>query len=48
MTAIMQEAEERINEIENKIMENGEAERKRVQKLLDHKRRIRDLNDSMK
>ena len=42
------EAEVRIGEIEDKIMENDEAEKKRDRKLLDHEGRIRDLSDSMK
>ena len=48
VTARMEEAEERISEIEDKIMENDEAEKKRVRKILDHKGRIRELSDSMK
>ncbi|KAF0870977.1 LITD1 protein, partial [Crocuta crocuta] len=48
VTARMGEGERRISEIEDKIMENNEAEKKRVRKLLDHEGRIRDLSDSMK
>ena len=48
MTARMEELEGKIGEIENKIMENYEAEKKRDRKLLDHEGRIRDLSDSMK
>ena len=44
----MEEAEKRIGEIEDKIMENDEAEKRRERKLPDHKGRIRDLSDSMK
>ena len=32
----MEEAEKRIGEIEDKIMENDEAEKRRKRKLLDH------------
>ena len=42
------EAEGRISEIEDKIMEKDEAEKKRDKKFLDHKGRIRELSDSMK
>ena len=47
-TARLEEAEGGISEIEDKIMENDEAEKKRDRKLLDHKGRIRDLSDSIK
>ena len=47
VTARMEEAEERISEIEDKIMENDEA-KKREKNILDHKERIRELSDSMK
>ena len=43
----MEEAEERIGEIKDKIMQN-EAEKKRERKLLDHKERIRELSNSVK
>ena len=43
----MEEAEERIGETKDKIMQN-EAAKKRDRKLLDHKGRIRRLSDSMK
>ena len=36
-TARMEEAEERIGETEDKIIENDESEKKRERKLLDHK-----------
>ena len=48
VTMRIKEAEERIGEIEGKIMENNEAEKKRERKLLDHKGRIRELSDFMK
>ena len=47
-TERMKEAEGRISKIKDKIMENDEAEEKRVKKILDHKGRIRELSDSMK
>ena len=48
MTARMEETEGRISEIDNKIMENDEGEKKRDKKILDHEGRIRELSDSMK
>ena len=36
ITTMIEEAEERISEIEDKIMENNEALKKRKMKLLDH------------
>ena len=37
-----------ISDIEDKIMENNKAEKKREIKILDHERRIRELSDSTK
>ena len=48
VTARMEEAEEKIGEIEDQIMENHEAEKKSKRKLLDHEGRITELSDSMK
>ena len=42
----MNESEEWISDIEDKIMENTEAEKKKEIKLLDHKR-LRELSDSI-
>ena len=47
MTARVEEAEGRISEIEDKIMEKDEAEKK-IKKILDHKGRIREISDLMK
>lgn len=44
----MNEAEEQINHMEDKIMENKKTEKKRVRKLLDHERRLRELCNSIK
>ena len=44
----MEEAEERIGKIEDKIMKNDWAEKKMVRKLLDHEGRIKELSDSVK
>ena len=37
----MNEAEERVSDIEDKMMENKEAEKERERKLLDHEGRQR-------
>ena len=42
----IEEAEERIGDTEDKIMENNEAEKKRERKLLDHEGRFRELSNS--
>ena len=46
--ARIEEAEERIGELEDKIMEKDEAEKKRETKILGHEGRIREISDSMK
>ena len=43
----MEEAQELIGDIQDKIMENNEAE-KRERNILDHKGRPRELSDSIK
>ena len=43
----MDEAEEWISDIEDKIMENNEAEKKMETKVMDHKGRLRELSDSI-
>ena len=48
VTARMEEAEGRLSEIEDKIMENDEVEKKRDKKILDLEGRIRELSDSTK
>ena len=48
VTARIEEAAERIGEIEAKVMENNEAEKKRERNLLDHEGRLRELSDSTK
>ena len=48
MTARTEEAGERTDETEDKIMGKEEAEKKRDKKILDHEGRIRQLSDSMK
>ena len=34
--------------MEDKIMDNNKAEKKKERKLLDHEGRLRELNDSIK
>ena len=46
--ARMDEAEQRISNIEDKLMENNEAEKKRETKGREHDLRIRDTSDSLK
>ena len=48
VTVRTEETEEGIGEIEDKIMENNEAEKKRKMKLLDYEGIIRELSDSIK
>ena len=47
MTMRMDKAEEQLSDVEDSIMENNEAEKKRKRKVLDHKCRLRGLNDSL-
>ena len=47
VTARTEEAEGKISEIEDKIMEKDKA-KKKIKKILDHEGRIRELSDSMK
>ena len=44
--ARMDEAEQQISDIEDKLMENNEAEKKRETEAKEHDIRIRELNDS--
>ena len=46
--ARMGEGEERIGEMEDKIMEKNESEKRRERTLLDYEGRIRDLSDLMR
>ena len=48
MEARMDETEQQISDIENKIMYNNEAEKKRKTKAKEHGIRIRELSDSLK
>ena len=44
----LDEVEELIIDIEDKIMENNEAEKKRERKVLDDEGRIREFSDFLK
>ena len=48
MMARMDEAEKQISNIEGKIMENNEAEKKRETKAKDHSTRLKELSDLLK
>ena len=48
VVAMMDEAEQRISDIEDKLMENNEAENKREIKAKQHDLRIREISDSLK
>ena len=47
-TAWIEEAEERIGELEDKIMEKEEAEKKRDKKIQEYEGRLRELRDALK
>ena len=46
-TAWIEEAEERIGELEDKIMEKEEAEKKRDKNIQENEGRITELSDAM-
>ena len=46
--ARMDEAEQRISDIEDKFMENNKAEKEREVKAKEHDLRIREISDSLK
>ena len=48
LTARINEAEERISDTEDKMMENKEAEKNRGKQLLDHEGRIQEISDTIK
>ena len=48
MMARMDEAEQQISDIEDKIMENNEADKKRETKTNDYDTRVRELSDLLK
>ena len=48
LTARINEAEERVSDIEDKMMKNKGAEKKRERQILDHERRLREFSKSIK
>jgi len=44
----MNKSEEKIIDIEDKMLENKEAEKKRERRRLDHEGRLRELSNSTK
>ena len=46
--AWMDEAEQRISDIEDRLIENNEAEKRREMKAKEHDLRIREISDSLK
>ena len=48
LTARRNKAEERISDLEDKMVENKEAEKKRDKQLLDHQGRIGKISDTLK
>ena len=48
LTARINEAEERISDIEDQMTENKEAEQKRDKQILDHEERIREISDTIR
>ena len=48
ITMRMDEAEEQIGDIEDKIMGNNEVEKKREIKVMDQEGRLRELSDLLK
>ena len=48
VVARMDEAEQRISDIEDSLLENNEAEKKRETKAKEHNLRIRGISDSLK
>ena len=42
------EAEEQVSDIEDKLMARKKAEEKREKKLKDHEERLREINDSLR
>ena len=48
VAARMDEAEQRLSNIEDKFMEKNEAEKKRETKAKEHNLRIREISDLLK
>ena len=48
MNTRLEEAEEQIIDIDDRIMENNEAEQRRERRIMEHENRLRKLSDSVK
>lgn len=48
MNSKLEEAEEQISGLEDKIMENNEAKQKKERKITQHKNRLTEPSDSIK
>ena len=48
LTMRVNEAEEWVSDIEDKLMARKEAEEKREKELKDHKERLKEINDSLR
>ena len=44
----MEEAEEQIGDLEDKIIENNDGEQKKRERVMEHKNRLRELSDPIK
>ena len=44
----MNEVEEKVSDIEDKLMARKEAEEKKRKTIRDHKERLREINDSLR
>ena len=47
LIARINEAEERISDMQDKMMENKEAKKKKDKQLLDHEGRIQEISDTI-
>ena len=47
LTARVNEAEESISDIEDKLMERKEPKKKREKQLIAHEERLREINDGL-
>lgn len=48
MNSSLEEAEEKISDLEDKIIENNEIEQKKEEEILEHENGFRELSDSIK
>ena len=48
LTTRVTEEEERVSDIEDKLMARKEAEEKKEKQLKDHEERLREINDSLR